>query len=211
MGKLKWLACQSRPDLAFAVGVLSTCVSCPRKPNWVAVMHVLRYLVGTQELGLVYGTGDGFRVYCGSDWCGDYGTNRSTSGFVGLLHGGPIFWRSTKQRTVAVSSAEAEYVAAWECTRRVVAVTSLLGEFGVQQLPVPIMGDNQSCLALVANPMCTHKTKHIRRCHHFVREKGVSGEVVFRWVPSGGQWADCLTKPTTAGVLSACCGGLGMG
>jgi hypothetical protein len=210
-GAFNWLAYQTRPDIAYATSVLSSFNSAPRWSHWVAAMHVLRYLAGTMELGLVYGKGDGFLVYCDADWAGDPETSRSTTGYVGLFHGAPVFWRSAKQRTVARSSTEAEYVAAGDVTAKVIHITNLLGQFGHVQLPVKIMGDNQSCLKLVANPVSTNKTKHIRIQHHFVRERVLDGEVSFHYVPTRSQLADCFTKNVPGPALAMCREGLGMG
>jgi len=102
----------SRPDIAFADGVLSRFISCPKQDHMRAAKGVLRYLRGTSRLGVIYGGNEALKGYVDADWAGDIDGRRSTTGFIFMLNGGPISWASKRQSTVATSTAEAEYVAA---------------------------------------------------------------------------------------------------
>ena len=114
-----------------------------------------------------------------ADWAGDVGTRRSTSGYAFLMNNGCISWRSKKQRTVALSSTEAEYMALTEATQEAVWLKALLCELGEMKNDdvVKIYEDNQSSIALAKNPEFHKRTKHIDIRYHFVREKVTDGQV----------------------------------
>ena len=102
------------------------------------------------------------KCFVDADWAWDAQDSKSTTDFVALYNGGPIFWKSAKQKTVANSTAESEYVAAGDVTRRVLGAVHLLADFGISSMPVMIQSDNQACLKLVENPITSDRTKHIR-------------------------------------------------
>ena len=108
-----YLSVSSRPDIAFAVNNLARFNSNPRKEHWSALKRVLRCLNGTINHGLLYKQGgpEHFVGYSYADWAGDLSDRKSTSGYVFMLSGGPVSWSSRKQNCVALSTAEAEYVA----------------------------------------------------------------------------------------------------
>ena len=110
----------TRPDLATAVGVLSQFASDPCPTHWQALKRVLRYLQATPTHGLEFTRGSCNNIcgYSDADWAGDIESRRSTSGYVFMMNGGCISWRSKKQRTVALSSTEAEYMALSEKQRK---------------------------------------------------------------------------------------------
>ena len=111
VGGLMYLATCTRPDIAFAVGMLARFSSKPNRSHWVAAKRVLRYLKRTMNFGLFYSNGSGVLGYSDADWAGDMDDRKSTSGYMFQIAGGPVSWRSKKQDTVALSTAEAEYVA----------------------------------------------------------------------------------------------------
>ena len=119
VGSLLYLACWSSPDIALAVSELSRFVSAPCHAHFVAAKHLLRYLNGTKGLGLVYskpgnhGPMDMANLlwgYVDSDWAGCPDSRRSTSGYVLVLNGAAVSWKSERQSVVALSSAEAEFM-----------------------------------------------------------------------------------------------------
>ena len=121
VGSMLYLACWSRPDIAFAVSELSRFVSSPGQNHMKAVKHLLRYLKGTQDLGLKFakpkntGPMDRPNILWGfvdSDWAGCPDSRRSTSGYALMLNGAAISWKSKRQSVVALSTAEAEFIAA---------------------------------------------------------------------------------------------------
>ena len=114
IGSLRYL-CNSRPDLAYAVGYLSRFMEVPRQEHLTAVKRVLRYVAGTVHWGVHYhpgGVAPKLLGYSDSDLAEDVNDRKSTSGHIFFLAGGPVAWQSAKQRVVALSSCEAEYIAA---------------------------------------------------------------------------------------------------
>lgn len=197
VGKLIFLT-HTRPDISFAVSLVSRFMSHPQDPHLQAVKHIYRYLKGTSGLALSYERG-GVNTICGftdSDWAGDSHDRKSTTGFVFFLGETPITWNSRKQQTVALSSTEAEYMALTEGTKEAIWLRRLLGELNLQNLhaPTTLYGDNQGSLNLAKNPIYHSRTKHVEVRHHFVREKIASKEIELKFVPTGEQIADIFTK-----------------
>jgi hypothetical protein len=110
VGSLLYAATGTRPDIAYAVGVVSKFNGCPTEAHMTAVKRILRYLKGTKDLTLQYakGSGDDLIGYSDADWAGSHDDRHSTTGNVFLLSGGAISWLSRKQVTVALSTSEAE-------------------------------------------------------------------------------------------------------
>jgi hypothetical protein len=224
VGSLLYASVSTRPDIAHAVGVCSRFMAQPGDRHWKAAKRVLRYLQGTQEFKLRFGdfthlhqhtkrnqqqererssdssggaqTVSSVSVYCDSDWGGDPDDRRSTSGCVILLHGCPVVWLSKKQITVALSTAEAEYMAMSVATQEVKWLTALLSELGeAPQLPITFFTDNQAAVSISSNEAVPHtRTKHIDLRHHYVRECVQSGYMRVEWIRSEEQLADVLTK-----------------
>ena len=133
--------------------------------------------------------------YCDADWAGDC-RRRSTTGFVFLMYGAPVSWKSQRQQTVALSTAEAEYMALCAASKEAVFLKNLTKEMGIQlQEPCTILEDNQSCIFLANNPVCNSRSKHIDIQYHFTREKVAKGELKIQYCPSEEMAADILTKP----------------
>ena len=116
VGSLLYLSLWTRPDIAFAVSSVARFCSKPEQQNWTAVKRIMRYLNGTINLGLLYtikSSKDSAKCvgYSDADWAGDLSDRKSTSGYVFQMSGAAITWRSKKQSCVAISTAEAEYMA----------------------------------------------------------------------------------------------------
>jgi hypothetical protein len=186
----------TRPDIAYAVGALSQFASNPGKAHWQAVKRVMRYLQGTKELCLTYSSSIDVLGYTDADWGGDQDNRRSTSGYLFKIGDGAISWSSKKQRTVALSSTEAEYMAATQATKEAVWLCLLLDEIGYTQnkIPTTIMADNQSCIALAKNPTFHARTKHIDIQHHYIRERLEDGDIELVYCNTNDMVADVLTK-----------------
>jgi hypothetical protein len=113
VGKLMFLAVATRPDLAYCVGALTRFMAQPTLTHWQAAKGVVRYLGSKPDRGITYrGSTTELEAYCDADYAGDLDTRRSTTGYVFLLTGGAVSWSSKRQPTVAVSTTEAEYMAA---------------------------------------------------------------------------------------------------
>ncbi|KAJ9504623.1 hypothetical protein QJQ45_013610 [Haematococcus lacustris] len=198
VGSLLYLSCCTRPDIAYAVGALARHMAAPTQQHWSAAKAVLGYLKGTASQGLVFGGNDSLQGYCDADYAGDKDTARSTTGYVFTLHGAAISWSSRLQPTVAMSTAEAEYMAALGAVKEAVWLRKLMQDLGLPGTCVNIMCDNQAALQLLNNPMASARSKHISVHHHFARERAARGEVMFTYCSTSEMVADVMTKPLAA-------------
>jgi len=113
VGSLMYLMVGTRPDLAFAIGKLSRFVSCYGKEHWAAIKRVLRYVKGSVNKGLAFDKNSScvLQGCSDADWAGDHETRRSTTGFTFIFGGAAVSWGSKLQKTVALSTMEAQYMA----------------------------------------------------------------------------------------------------
>ena len=173
IGCLRYLL-HTRPDLSFAVGMASRFMERPIVMHHKAVKQTLRYLKGTMHYGLVYGRGGGAEEITGftdSDMAGDMDDCKSTSGMALYVNKCLVAWNSQKQITVALSSCEAEFMAATAAACHVLWLRSLLAEIiGAEPKPVKMFVDNKSAIALMKNPVFHGRSKHVDIRFHFIRE-----------------------------------------
>lgn len=210
VGSLNYLAVCTRPDIAHAVGALARYVAQPTVEHWTAAKGVLRYLAGTQQLGLEFSAARaGLQAFVDADFAGDLDSRRSTTGYVFVLHGGAVSWSSKLQPTVAVSTTEAEFVAAAAAVKEALWLKKLLAELG-ESTVVEIGSDSQGAIKLLKNPVYSARTKHIDVVYHFARERVAGGEVSFVYVQSQHMVADAFTKAVPVGKLSFCCAAMGL-
>lgn len=200
VGSLLYLSVCTRPDIAMPVSYLSSFMSKPTRQHWELAKRVLRYLAGTMEHGLVFGgaPSGGLELvgYSDADWAGDVASRRSRTGYVFMLNGAAVSWRSQRQQTVALSTAEAEYMALTSAIQEAVYLRQMLGDLGAGPVGATVLNeDNQGCIALSKNNMTVGRSKHIDIKYHFSREKVESGEVVVQYCPTQEMLADGLTKP----------------
>jgi hypothetical protein len=204
LGSVMYGMLQTRPDLAFPVGVGSRFSSNPGIEHWNALMHLLRYIKGTLHLGITYRRPPRLSTpitktllpYSDSDWAGDKDKLRSTSGTVILLAGGAVSWISRLQSVAAQSTMEAEYIAASQTGRELMFVRNLLGELMNEPLdhPSQLYCDNQSTISVAENPAMHDKAKHIALKYHYIRDLIEANDVTIHYCQSGANPADLLTK-----------------
>jgi len=180
VGSLRYLL-HTRPDLAFAVGMVSRFMEKPTLEHMAAVKHILRYVKGTLNFGFVYEKKEGDLELIGfsdSDLAGDNNDRKSTSGLIFFLGANPISWCSQKQKVVALSSCEAEYIAGCAAACQGVWLSRLLGELlKAEPKKVVLKVDNQSAIALTKNSVHHEKSKHIDTRFHYIRDCVKSGLV----------------------------------
>ena len=196
IGSLLYLTA-SRPDILFCVCLCARFQSNPKESHLTAVKRIFRYLIGTENLGLWYPKGQEFSVvgYCDADFAGCRVERKSTSGSCIFLGGCLISWNSKKQNSIALSTAEAEYVASGSCTAQILWVQSQLADYGISIQKIPIMCDNSSAINLAKNPIVHSRTKHIEIRHHFIRDHISKGDIELKFIDTSRQLADIFTKP----------------
>ncbi|XP_074337612.1 secreted RxLR effector protein 161-like [Apium graveolens] len=197
VGCLRYLT-HSLPDITYVVGVVSRFMEQPTVKHKQAVKQILRYIKGTISYGLRY-TRNSYRNalsgYTDTDMAGDVVDRRSTGGMCFYLNGNLISWTSQKQRVIALSSCEAEYMAATLAACQSIWLRGLLREVLRQQVgSVIIYIDNKSAIELMKNPILHGRSKHIDVRFHFIWECIEHGELVVRYVGTRKQKADILTK-----------------
>ncbi|KAM2303958.1 hypothetical protein ACFXTH_023714 [Malus domestica] len=182
-------------------GIGSRYMHNPGKGYWQAVKWILRYILGTVDVGLLFQqdkvTGQCVVGYVDSDYAGDLDKRRSTTGFVFTIAGGPVSWRSILQSTVGLSTTEAEYMAVTEAIKEAIWLQGLLDDLGVQQDHVDVHCDSQSAIHLAKNQVHHARTKHIDVRFHFVREVIDEGDILLQKIGTADNPADMLTKPVS--------------
>ena len=204
VGSLLYLSTGTRPDISFAVGNVARFCANPTRRHWTGIKRILRYLKGTSDLGLYYSSSveEELIGYSDSDWAGDLDNRKSVSGYMFKLCGAPVSWRSKKQTSVALSTAEAEYVALSNATQEAVWLKQLLSELRIDQSkPTVIYEDNQSAISMAQNAQFHGRAKHIDIRHHYVREKVNDETIELKYCPSDRMLADMLTKGLSGTVF----------
>jgi hypothetical protein len=217
-GTLMYAAISTRPDIAHAVHYLASNMQAPTLRHMQAAERVLRYLAGTKDVGLVFGSRNGDTVgdsrgrkaevqvevcaFADADWANDRGDRRSISGWVAKINGDPVSWSSKKQRVVALSTCEAELYAESAAIQEVLWLRGLMEELGLHtRTGSTVYGDNQSAIAVSQNGVKGERTKHVDVKYHFVTEAVERGVVSLKWVPTMQQQADIFTKALAAPVF----------
>ena len=197
VGSLLYLSAKTRPDITFAVCNVAKFCTKPTKIHWPAVKRIFRYLRGTSDVGIVYTKQNSCSCvgYSDADWAGDKNDRKSTSGYCFSFGSGLISWRTNKQSCVALSTAEAEYVALSSAAQEAIWLMSLFTDLHFYNGgPMLIYEDNQSAICLAKNPKDHPKTKHISIKFHDVRGLVVSGQIEVQYCPTSNMLADIFTK-----------------
>ena len=195
VGSLMYAMVCTRPDIAHAVGVVSRYLSNPGKEHWEAVKWILRYLKGTSRLCLCYGGAEPIlEGYTDADMAGDHDSRKSTSSYIFTLAGGAVSWQSKLQKCVALSTTEAEYIAAVEAGKELMWLKRFLQELGFRQKEYMIHCDSQSAMDLSKNSMYHSSTKHIDVRYHWLREAVEKQEIKLSKINTDDNPADMLTK-----------------
>jgi hypothetical protein len=198
VGSLMYAMLGTRPDIAFAVSIVSRFASNPTGLHWKLVEDIFSYLHGHKDLQLTFQGGiEALVGFTDSDWGADLSTRRSTSGYVFNIGSGAISWSSKRQATIAMSTCEAEYVGQSNAIKEAIWLKRLLIEISASSFgpaATVIFCDNQGAIALAKNPQSHGRNKAIDMQHHFQREKVAKGDVKLEWIPTNKMVADGLTK-----------------
>jgi hypothetical protein len=211
VGSLMYAMVCTRPDIAHAVGVVSRYMNNPGKEHWEVVKWILRYLRGTTTHALCFGGSDTFlQGYVDSDMAGDKDSRRSTTGYVFTIGGTTVSWISKLQKVVALSTTEAEYVAATEASKEMIWLQRFMEELGKKQENNKLYCDSQSAIHLAKNSAFHSNTKHIQLRYHFIRSTLEDGQLKLEKIHTSQNPTDMLTKGVTREKLSSCSVSVGL-
>ena len=187
-----------RTDIAYIVNKLSQYYSDPSIYHLQAAKHVLRYLKGCPDLGILFRAGSEEipKLFADASYATDADDSKSTSGYVAMYNGGVISHASQKQKNVALSSMEAEYSALSEGCREAIFINKLLSALNLTSTSIiPVFSDSASSLSHVKNNVKHSRTKHFIIREDYVKSTHHDGLVDLQHIPSEHQAADILTKP----------------
>jgi reverse transcriptase-like protein len=222
VGALMYLMICTRPDLAFTLSRLSKFCSRPGIKHAAALKRVFRYLAGTKYLGISFNRPDPLPNpllygYSDSDFAADINNRRSTSGFVFLLNGGPISWKSKQQSLVTTSTHDAEYVGLANASYEVIwlrkLILAILPDYTEHTMPANnLYCDNQGAIATASQPIhaISSRSKHIDVRFHVIRDAAANGLIRLEYVRTGDMTADILTKALPRETFQRHVRGLGM-
>lgn len=195
IGSLLYLATSSRPDISFAVSFLSRFLDAPTLSLWKAAKRVLRYLKETKSKSLVYKRANrcSLVAYTDADWAGDKIDRKSVSGSVVFFGSNLLAWFCKKQNVVALSTAEAEYVAAALACTELVCLKGLLQDFNCPSNSM-LFVDNQSAIKLMESNENGKRSKHIDIKYHFIKDLISKRDIIVNYVSTNENVADILTK-----------------
>jgi hypothetical protein len=205
VGALQYLTF-TRPDICFAVNRVCQFMHAPTDSHWVVVKRILRYLRGTASHGLHITRSSSFALhgFTDADWASSVEDRKSTGGYLVFFDQTPISWKSSKQRTVARSSTEAEYKALADGTAEVIWLQYLLIDLQISFASAPIIWcDNLGATYFSANPVFHARTKHVEVDYHFVRDRVAKKEIQIRFISSRDQLADVFSKPLPTSSFTA--------
>jgi hypothetical protein len=198
VGSLRYLV-HTRPDISFVVGYVSRFMEAPTTEHLAAVKKILRYVAGTIDYDCSYkraGVEARLLGFSDADMGGDIDTRKSTTGVLFFFGPCAISWQSQKQKVVALSSCEAEYIAGTTAACQGTWLAQLLAEVkSEQQEKFTLKMDSQSAIALSKNPVHHERSKHIDVRFHFIRNCILDGKMEVEHVRTEEQLADILTKP----------------
>ncbi|GJW76461.1 putative ribonuclease H-like domain-containing protein [Tanacetum coccineum] len=195
IGTLLYLTA-SRPDLQFAICMCARYQARPTEKHLHAVKRIFRYLRGTVNRGLWYPKDSSIALtaFADADHAGCQDTRRSTSGSMQFLGDRLVSWSSKRQKSAAISSTEAEYIAMSGCCAQILWMRSQLTDYGLGFNKIPMYCDNKSAIALCCNNVQHSRSKHIDIRFHFIKEHVENGVIELYFVNTEYQLADIFTK-----------------
>jgi hypothetical protein len=211
IGSLLWLSMGTRPDITYAVSQVAKFNSEPGPLHWKAVKRIFRYLHQSLDYGIKFrrstnkdAVTDSINVgtltgYVDADHARDTDSRRSVTGYLFLLADGPVSWSSKQQASVALSSMEAEYMAASAACQEAVWLDRVLKELGSSNSNTTILyEDNKSCIQFTKNNSVHKRSKHIDQRYHYIRELVLDNKIKLEYIPTEHNIADMFTKPLSS-------------
>ena len=205
VGALGWLNQGTRPDISHAYAELSKFVQRPGEKHMEAAEYCLKYLAGSARRGIKFGgyeedesSGRGRNQLWGwvdADFAADLDTRRSHTGYIIMLNGGPVSWKSCKQKSVSISTAESEWYAASEAGKEVVYLRAILHDFGFPPAgATQLFEDSRAVHCMAENPVNRKASRHIDTRKHFIGELVENGTIKLKHCKTDKMVADALTK-----------------
>ncbi|XP_060170698.1 secreted RxLR effector protein 161-like [Lycium barbarum] len=211
IGALRYLANNSRPDIAFSVSLLARFSSSPTRRHWNGIKHIFRYLRGTIDMGLFYSNEFNSQLigYANAGYLSDPHKARSQTGYLFTCGGTAISWHSTKQTMVATSSNHAKIIAIHEASRECVWLRSITQHIqetcGLpleRNIPTTLYEDNATCIAQLRRGYIKgDRTKHISPKFCFTHDLQKKGEIDVQQVRSSDNLADLFTKALPTSIF----------
>ena len=196
IGSLLFASIGTRPDITTAVSMLSRHMATPTKAHVTAARNVIAYLAATPELGLRYkAQGEpNIEVYCDASFASEEYKRKSRTGWVILVNGTPVAWKSSLQPVIAHSTAESEYIAMSDAAREAIYIRRLLEAMHSNIDTIKVYEDNQVAKRM-AEEIATKRSKHIDVRYHHIRELVEAGDIIIEECRTDNMLADMLTKP----------------
>lgn len=211
LGSMQYAASQTRPDLSYYLSYLAKFSQCYQKSHFKSAKSVLRYIIQTKDISINYvkqnQKGEPVEIigYADADFASSNDNDdkrRSVTGYFILVAGGPVSWKSQRQKAVCTSTCEAETNAATHAAREMIFISALLNEIGVKvKLPMVLKLDNQSSITVLNSAGNTTKSKHFDVLHFKIKEYIEEKLIKLEYVKSDDNVADMLTKALGARKL----------
>jgi hypothetical protein len=212
IGSLLYISRYTRPDITIAINMLATFTSNPSEEHLCYAQRVLQYLNATKELKLEFKGGNlKIEAFSDANWGNDRDTYNSTSGYVIRIGRCIVTWGSRKQRNIAQSTMESEYIAMSECAKEIIWIKQFLGEINVEVESTVLKSDNSSALSIAKNERLNPRAKHIGLRYHFIRQLIADDEFRVEYVGTNDNIADIFTKPLGKGKFNNMRQRLGLG
>ena len=188
----------TRPDVSHALSITSRYQVNPGEKHWMAVKNIFKYLRRTKDMFLVYGETELIVWgYTDSNFLSDRDDLKSQSGYVFILNGGAVSWKSSKQEMTVDSTMEAKYIVASDAAKEAIWIKKFVNELGVVPSiadPVHLYCDNNGAIAQAKEPRSHQRSKHVLKKYHVIREIIYRNNVKIERVPTEDNVADPLTK-----------------
>ena len=214
VGSLMYAMVCTRPNISQAVSMVSRYMHDPAKSHWQATKWILRYILGTVDLGLKFEKDDSVERhlvgYVDSDYASDLDKHRSTTSHVFTFAKAPVSWRLTLQTTIALSTTEAEYMAMTEAIKEAIWLHGLIEDLGILQEHISVFCDSQSAIHLAKNQVHHSRTKHIDVRFHFICDIVDEGDILLQKIGTANNPIDMMTKPVPLHKFKHCLDLLGV-